>query len=357
MLVDLDGDPDVAALIPTMGRHPDRLAACLRSLESQRSDLRIAIVCILNSSESELPALPAPLPATVTIERPGINLGWSGALSFGRSRTKAPLLWLVQDDMVVDDECLSELVAVLNDRPDLAMVAPIVVHDGVVPAGSCGGVLSEGIDTADFGMDHWLPAEDVPISELDLDDLTELDYVPSRGTLIRAGVWDAVGGMDPAYYPVQWADVDLCTAVRRAGYDFSLVRKATVEHAGMGSTPGYFAVFLGQLHRVRFAEKWFGGGVPVSIIDPGVATDLVGTVAVQATTKLSLLAAHVDQELKAAAAARAESARLRVELVRANEQLSGVLWSRSWRATAPLRRLGGAVRSVQRLRGKVDPSG
>jgi hypothetical protein len=134
------------------------------------------------------------------------------------------------------------------------------------------------------------------------------------------------------------------------------VASATTQHTGKGSTPGYFALFLGQLHRIRFAEKWFGAGVQANAIDPAVSAQLLQTVAEQAASKLSLLALHVDQELRAAAVAKAETARLRAELVRANEQLSAVLWSRSWRATAALRRVGGVVRTALQPRGKMHPS-
>jgi GT2 family glycosyltransferase len=328
VIVAVDDSPDVVAVIPTLGRDAARLARCVAALRSQNSALRLAVVIVLNAPRHEAPALDDMDDCTVL--RPGLNLGWAGGLQLGRHiAPPRGRLWLVQDDMTVEPTCLATLAARLDADPRLAIAGPVVLdeNDRVV-AGSCGGVLRR---EPEISMDHWYPREPIPVEELEGLDL--LDYVPSRGMLVDLSAWDAVGGMFPGYYPVLWADVDLCTAMRAAGRDFTIVGEARVRHEGQGSTPGPYGEFLFHRHRRLFSARWADGTPPASAEHTSVPPELAITIATAAAALAADLAADRTRLIEVHDPLVAENAGLR-------HDLDALHASRSWRITRPLRALG-----------------
>jgi GT2 family glycosyltransferase len=328
VIVAVDDSPDVVAVIPTLGRDAARLGHCVAALRSQDSALRLAVVIVLNSPEHDAPELDGM--GDCTVLRPGLNLGWAGGLQLGRH--VGPLrgrLWLVQDDMTVEPTCLAALAARLDADPRLAIAAPVVVdeYDRVV-AGSCGGVLQREPEIA---MDRWYPREPIPVEELEGLDL--LDYVPSRGMLVELSAWDAVGGMFPGYYPVLWADVDLCTAMRATDRDFTIVGEARVRHEGQGSTPGPYGAFLFHRHRRLYSSRWAGGASPAPAGGTPVPPALAITIATAAASLAADLAADRTRLIEVHDPLVAENSALR-------HDLDALHASRSWRITRPLRALG-----------------
>lgn len=288
MLVRPEDRPDVVALVPTLVADVDRLQACLAATAAQETARRLAIVCVVNSP---LPLRLGSVANQIRVLVAGVNLGWPGGLVFARSQADAPLLWLVQDDVRAAPDCLDHLLARLEADDQCALASPVTLQgDDVVPAFSAGGVLGGGV------MQFWHPSYPTPLADLDPVQLAALSFVPSRGALVRTAAWDAVGGMDPRYYPVMWADVDLCRAFTLAGYGFAVVTSAHVAHEGRGSTGNDFGQFLAGRNASLFAQKWFAaaGGETVppdpphrptppdalnGRIHPEISRDLLATVA------------------------------------------------------------------------------
>jgi GT2 family glycosyltransferase len=334
VLVALEDDPQVLAIIPTLGTVPARLARSVAALREQTSPTRVAVVVVLNTDQDV--AVDPSVEADCTLLRPGLNLGWAGGLQLGRaSSTTVSRLWLIQDDMTPGPGCLAALESELERDPDLAVVSPLVVDDvGMVPPRSCGGVLRREplID-----MDHWYPAQ--PTAPEEIGELDTLDYVPSRGMLVDIAAWDAVGGMFPGFYPVIWADVDFCTAVREAGRTFGIAWEARTRHEGHGSTPSPFVRLLSERHRDLYRTRW---GVdsevprPARTPIPPALTEVIAIAAAALATDLAVRYSDLVRENEQAAGAVEEIRQLRA--------------STSWRVTRPLRLLGHLIRR-QRPRG------
>ena len=277
---------EVVALIPTLGTDPNRLARCVTALTSQTVDL--GVVVLVNSPEA---GRVHDLPDDVVVVDCGLNLGWAGALTFGRSLADPRYLWLVQDDMVAAPDALSVLRAALDEDRALGLVSPVTIgDDGLVPAHSLGGSLdSEGV------LRSWFPPAATPPDELG--GLTDMSYVASRGMLVRAEAWDDAGGMSPLFHPVMYADVDFCVGMQRAGWSVAAVSGAWVRHAQNGSTTRPFAQFLGARNAALFAARRFPGteadeGRPSPAaslggpVDPRVPAELVAQVAQAAADAL-----------------------------------------------------------------------
>lgn len=347
MIVALDDAPDVVAVVPTLGGALPRLRACLESVLASGTGARLAVVVLWNDPRREVPG---DLPDVVAVLEPGLNLGFPGGLAHARAAAarRAPAaghLWLVQDDVLVEPDCLEQLLgrAAGGDAP--GVVAPVVVDDrGLVPARSRGGVLD-----AEGGMDHWFPVDDV--APADLDTAYRLDYVASSGSLVALRAWDAVGGFDPGYHPLLWSDVDFCVRAGRAGYRAVLEPAARIRHRGNASTPGVLSLYLASANAERFRRVFAGEPravtVPVTADPALVATvaQVAGSAVVDVAALGTRLVRERDEAVAALAAERdalaAEAERLRVELDATRSTLS-------WRVTAPLR-------AVRRLRRGVTP--
>jgi GT2 family glycosyltransferase len=245
LIVSLDDSPEVVATVVTLG-HSARLDRCLGSLAALETERRVAILCVVNAGTG---IRAAQRMRGVTYTTTGLNLGWGGGLTFARTWHDAPYLWLVQDDLTCSPDALDALLAELEDG--LAATTPTVLDEAGL------------VDPFSFGIHArvlpppWRPPPDpFPLDELDVPD--DMPYLPSRGMLVRTDAWDTVGGFDPRFYPVLWADVDFCTALRHAGLRFRHSARATVSHGGSASTPTAMGRFLSRRNERLFVAKWDG---------------------------------------------------------------------------------------------------
>ena len=311
MIVALDADPDVVAVVPTLGRNLERLRTCLESILQSSFDGRLAVIVVWND-----PRRPVPNLGQVTILEPGINLGFPIALNVARKEVSAPYLWIVQDDQTVERDCLQVLVNRIQgiDRP--AVVRPVVVNDaGKIPATSCGGLLRDG------GATHEpYPLTDITPDQVDQD--VRLDWVTLSGALVHCEAWDEVGGMDPMFFPLQWSDCDLGYRMTRIGIPVLLEAAARVTHERFGSTPSLFREYISDRNRAYLMRK-IGGEANSSSMTIDRPTDMDEVIAREASLLLIDFAGHVD------------------------DQMQQLMNSRSMRLTRPLRALSRRLRRIR----------
>lgn len=345
------GPADVVAVVPTLGGNERRLRRCLESIESVRDEGLASIVVVWNDPRRAVPEL-----GDVEVLRPGCNLGFAGSIAHARRRTSARFLWLVQDDMQVERGCLRVLRERLVADAEIAIAAPVTVDDeGWVRASSRGGVIAP-----DLSMDHWFPFDRVRPADFDTDH--RLDWVASSGSLVRVDALDAVGGIDPAFFPVLWGDVDLGHRLTVAGHRVVVVPGAIARHDGNGSSTEFLRDAVGPVNAERFRAKVSGRAEPVVIdVDRDIA-DAVLAVAANGYVDLASRGqaredrwrdevATLRSELDAARAERhaveLENDRLRIDRDEAREELARLRRSRSMRITAPIRAVGRSVRSLR----------
>jgi GT2 family glycosyltransferase len=335
--------PRVAAVIPTLGTDADRLVAAVEAVWAQSAEVELEVIVVVNGAPREETTA---LDARTRVLTTGINLGWGGGLHVGRAATEAEFLWLVQDDSYPQEHCLRELVAVLDAAPQQALVSPIVVRTEIendasptVPyarRASWGGVLA-----ADGTMDRWEPKRDIPIDEIG--EIPDLDYVPSRGMLVRTSVWDEVGGTDLRAFPVGWVDVLLCSAARAAGHTIGLAPAARIRHDRSASTP----TILNGYVRERGPRLLRESAAPLAEASADVPDHVLRATLASATASVLELAHYAERTTVPLArheALEQQLERVRRERDRARHELDALRGSLSWRVTAPLRALRGLLR-------------
>lgn len=357
MIVQPDEAPDVLAIVTTLGGNVDRLKRCVSSVCASSFEGRIAVVVVWNDSRN-----PRVDVGDAVIVEPGLNIGYPAALNFARKSASTPLLWIIQDDMTVTANCLQILMnrSVEPDAP--AIVSPIVITtDGLVQSNR-GGVIA-----SDITMKSWYPSAGIASSEVDVE--VRLDWVSLSGALVRTDVWDAVGGMDPTFYPLLWSDVDFGYRVTQSGRKVVLEPAAHISHERNGSTPPLLVQFLYERNAARLSQKYLETAATAPVSVDAALLEVVAREAGFFTLDFSqhvereLLAVRrqlselesgmaeredVLQELHSAGVVREEHIQvLRDEVEALKQHNQQLMNSRSMQFTKPFRSLGSLVRKYR----------
>ncbi len=165
---------------------------------------------------------------------PACNLG-AGALA-GLPPAEA-LLFLNPDAALLDGRAtLEALLAELDADPGIAAAAPALEGDGqgefqLRRLPSLGSLAREA-----FLLNRLFPRNRGYLREryLDRDRSVPFDVEQpaAAALLVRASVFAAVGGFDPAFAPAWFEDVDLCAKILESGYRIRFVPVARASHVG-----------------------------------------------------------------------------------------------------------------------------
>lgn len=352
VLVNIAESPRVTLIVVALGRTL-RLNECITSLVSHESRTSFSIVCVINpispispiDPQSAVDAEGLALEAfDIQIVAPDVNLGWAGGLHAGRALAKSDLLVWVQDDMVVLPGWLDALVTAADENPDVGAFGSVRLDtDGVVQLFNGGWAVPDDLL-------RWSSTDTSQRQRPS--GVTRLDWVTSRGLLVRTSVWDEVGGADPSLFPLTYVDLDFSTHVRAHGWGVALVAGATVWHAHNQSAPGLLREYLNDRLTPRVHERW---SAVTAALPAGAAAqhphdctrdraeDVEGWVSREATDIVVRFGRWAEQwrrsefaELASVRAALDESQR---DALGARGELDALRTSRSWRITAPFRAL------------------
>ncbi|MBX9776927.1 MAG: glycosyltransferase family 2 protein [Xanthobacteraceae bacterium] len=225
------------------------LAACLRSVaRSAPRELPFETIVVLNKAG---PDDEARLRATATglkIARSPLNFGFASAGNRGRAMATAELLLLLHDDAEVEAGWMEALVEAADAHPTAGAIGSKVLHlDGRLQ--SAGFILWRDASTSP----PW--AGEAPSPDA-FDRLRAVDYCGTSSLLVRAAAWDAAGGLDPAYYPLYYTDVDLGMALRKLGFVVLCQPASRIRHHQGATSNPRFRIFTMQRNRQIFIEKW-----------------------------------------------------------------------------------------------------
>lgn len=237
--------PVASILIPVLDR-VENLAVCLRSLEAVTAPAFETIVVANGTPEFELAKLPS-VESLVLVRSP-VNLGFGGGCNWGARVARGQYLVLLNDDAEVGAGWLGALVAVAQSDPRIGAVGSRLLDpDGTLQ--EAGSVLWR--DAGTYQVGRGLPAESPAYQKV-----RDVDYASGCGLLVTREGWDEVGGIDEAFFPGYFEDVDLCLSLRSHGFRVVYAPRAQLRHLGGGSTAagqrGAAAVRNGR----RFIAKW-----------------------------------------------------------------------------------------------------
>jgi O-antigen biosynthesis protein len=232
-------------------RNAELLGRCLRSLATYVSrEIAYETVIVCNGATAEVVALVQEHVRGAHVVHSPVNLGFAGGCNRGRGAARGEFLVLLNDDAEVCTGWLESLLVTADTHPRAGAVGGLIrFPDGTMQEAGC--VLWSDGSTTPLGRG-------LPKTTRRYRYLREVSYCSACSLLVRADTWDAAGGMDEAYFPGYYEDVDLCLAIRALGQTVVYDPHACVLHHESASLDTRYKHFVFGRGQARFREKWAG---------------------------------------------------------------------------------------------------
>ena len=253
-------NPEVAAIIVAY-RSNAELPGCLEGLRGMVGEA----VVVDNGAGSSAPAGFRQAHSWVKWVDNHENRGFAAAVNQGVAATSAPLVLLLNPDCQV----LSGVEALVEacGASDVAGAGGLLVNiDGSPQTGFFARSLPSAWTLAfeATGLNGVWKRNPINLRYRlqDLDPATgrDVEQPAAAFLLLRREALEAVGGLDEAFHPAWWEDVDLCRRLRDAGYRLRFAPRAIARHIGGHSfrdlplQERLEAWYVGML---RYAEKHY----------------------------------------------------------------------------------------------------
>jgi GT2 family glycosyltransferase len=190
------------------------------------------IVVVDNASTDSTPAYVREHWPDVRLLASESNLGFSQANNLGIRSTSSDLVLLANPDTIVTAAAVERLVAIIDSRPDVAIVGPRIVDGRGRAELSFGAMISPWAELRQKILVRGNDRGYGPIVAL-VDRMTRqprrVDWVSGACLLIRRSDLEQVGGFDPRFF-MYAEDVDLCAAVRAHGRAVYFAAEPEVVH-------------------------------------------------------------------------------------------------------------------------------
>jgi GT2 family glycosyltransferase len=224
--------PKVAAIIVNWNSRADTLE-CLISLE-QSTYANLELIVVDNgSTDGSVAAVRSRFPGVAVIEN-GANLGFGAACNVGIAqamRNGADYFFLLNSDLKIDPQAVSELVSLCEQNPQIGVAGPteyLYAEPGKIQ--QFGAMIemtrAQARGLYEYQLDHGqLPA------------VREVTFIGGGLMLVRRCVVEQVGGYDPTFF-LYCEEVDWERRIMQAGYKLMVTSRAKVWHKWYGSFGG-----------------------------------------------------------------------------------------------------------------------
>ncbi len=227
-----------------------------RALSSIQLAMRAAgidgeLLVIDDASRDESPRLVAQHSPRARLLRNPHNLGFGESVNRGVRAARAPVVVLLNNDLVVRQDFFQRLLAPFSsDSPPgkagrlFAVSARTLSWEGIEPNHVC--------MAARFHQGRLQPAWSDP------QHLSRSLFAQGGAMACRRDLFLSLGGFHPLFAPGYWEDYDLCWQAARAGFHILYEPRAVAFHVGGGSMIRRFGrreVYLTRL-RNQFLFEW-----------------------------------------------------------------------------------------------------
>jgi N-acetylglucosaminyl-diphospho-decaprenol L-rhamnosyltransferase len=213
--------PRLSIIIVSYNARQD-LDRCLDTLVRHKPRIDHEIIVVDNSSTDGTVEMLRARWSGVRLIEAGSNLGFSKGNNLGIRQSFGELVLLLNGDTLVPAGAIDSLVAVLDSRPDVAIVGPRLVN-------------GEGRAELSFGnmISPWNELRQKWRARGNVERLTwherEVDWVSGACLLVRRADAEGVGLMDERYF-MYTEDVDFCAASRARGRKVLFTPRVQIVH-------------------------------------------------------------------------------------------------------------------------------
>jgi GT2 family glycosyltransferase len=223
-------------------RHGEHLRACLRALaRAVPAELAWEVVLLLNRADPDVAAVAGEF-SGLRVAATAVDLGLAGGLNRARSLASGELLVVLHDDTEVEPGWLEGLLAAAAAHPEAGAVGSWVLNmDGT---------------SQHLGAVLWRDGNARLNQPGDRGAVFAVDYTGSSSMMVRAATWDAVGGASEEFFPAVYVDVDLALKIWESGQAVLVTQASRLRHRRSASTTPAYREFLFERHRLLFTAKW-----------------------------------------------------------------------------------------------------
>ena len=222
----MTSQPLVISVILNTSRRDDTLE-CLASLQQNSYPNHRIIVLDNNSTDGSVMSIREEYP-DVQIVGLEENLGYAGNNNVGielAMEQGADWVFVLNEDIILDGECLAKLIEVGESDPQIGVLGPLVYHhDEPEVIQSAGGMLGKywesihlGKNESDQGQFH-LPHP--------------VEWISGCAILVRRAAIEKAGMLDKDFF-IYWEETEWCIRIGRAGWRIVHVPQARIWHKGV----------------------------------------------------------------------------------------------------------------------------
>ena len=218
---------DYAVILVTYNSR-DEVLTCLQSLPDADPGARFQIIIVDNhSADGTVPAVrrwaeTSPDNLSIDLIENARNWGFTHAVNQGLARADAQWIVFLNPDTQLPENALRRLREVLQQRPDIGVIAPQLRNpDGSVQPSCRRFVRHRDVWFHFTGLAMWFPRSrrfnGWKMGDFDHRSPREVDQPQGAFLLARRDVVQSVGEWDERF-PMFFSDVDWCRRVKQAGY-------------------------------------------------------------------------------------------------------------------------------------------
>jgi hypothetical protein len=219
-------EPFVISIILNTNRREDTLA-CLASLTASSYPHHKAIVLDNHSTDGSMQAISSAFPEVYIIEL-SKNLGYAGNNNVGIKEAiqqGADWVCVLNEDTILDRECLSRLLDVGRSDPTVGIIGPMVYHFNEPEIiQSAGGTLSDKWEGGHLGKNETDRGQ--------FPNPHQVDWISGCAIMVRREVIEQVGPIDARFF-YYWEETEWCVRTSRAGWKIVHVPGAKLWHKGV----------------------------------------------------------------------------------------------------------------------------
>lgn len=219
-------EPLVVTIILNTNRREDTLA-CLASLAESRYQNHEIIVLDNASTDGSVEAIRATFPDVTIIELED-NWGYAGNNNVGvwaALERGADWVFVLNEDTVLDPDCLPRMVNVGQSAADVGVVGPMVYHyDEPDVIQSAGGRLDRAWHSVHMGANE--------PDEGQFSQPCPVDWISGCAIMVRREVVEAVGALDERFF-YYWEETEWCLRAGRQGWQVMHAPQAKLWHKGV----------------------------------------------------------------------------------------------------------------------------
>lgn len=217
------------------------LRRCLESMYEGTRGIAFEVLVVDNASRDGSPQMVRHSFPQVRFIGNEENAGFARACNQGLRRARGRYIVLLNPDTWLPDDALGQMVAFLDEHPNIGVLGPRIVDpDGIVDprcARRYPSLRSELFEK--LRLDRRFPRSrlfgDYLMTYWDHKDSREVDALSGACMMIRPEVVEGVGLLDEDFF-IYGEDVEYCYRIKKTGWQVLFYAKSTVVHLGAQSS-------------------------------------------------------------------------------------------------------------------------